>query len=124
MSLGSDIAAEVNAALRDASVSVGDGELIATLSHVDTDGFGPPNRPTPALTQDYPVAVVVSSFSALERQASSIQAGDVKVLCQALAVEPSTRDSITINGVRYQITNVTTLRPGGVALMHMLQCRR
>lgn len=123
MSNGTDIAAEVAAALEEGSAAVGDGEQTAYVLRRG-EASGPGNRPEFAPDDRYPTLAIVGSFSAMEQMGTSIEANDVKITCAVLAITPTTADKIEVSGIEYYIQQAETIRPGGVDLFHALQCRR
>lgn len=119
---GASIAAEVAAALREASAEVGDGTpLIATLRRT-TGGPATPWAADAETVTDYPVAVVVGSYRQGLIDGENIQARDRKVMMEA-GVAPTTDDRLIVSGTEYAILAVTPLSPGGVDLTYTLQCR-
>lgn len=86
---------------------------------------GPAHNPGPAVPLSYACTVVVTDFSASERQGTEIEVTDRKVLVSTggLPVAPATRDKITIGGKTFNVINVETLNPGGTSLLYTLQAR-
>lgn len=128
---GSQIAAEVAAALGEASAEVGTGApLVATITRI-TGADETTYPPVPGTPTDYTTTAVVSSYSARDRAGTNITERDVKVL---LAVpltdeagnttEPDNGDTLTLSDGRVlHIENVDPLQPGGVALMWTCRAR-
>lgn len=69
-----------------------------------------------------PCTVVVSSYSALERAASLIEEGDVKLMIRA-DVTPTTADRIEIATATYALQSVRQINPGGTVLYYEAQGR-
>lgn len=124
MSAGTDIAAEVAAALGEAATATGDGPFTATIIRA-----GEPDKstypPTPGADIELPVRALVGSYSMRDRESSLIQAGDIKVMIEAQGTVPKSSDKLRIDGgAPYSIISVAPVQPGGVALYFTVQARR
>lgn len=122
MSLGADLAAEIAAAVREAGAAVGNGPLIGQLlrrAPADTSVY----PVAPGAETALPVAMVLTAYSDRDRDGTTIRAGDVKVMIEAGAVEPSTSDRLTVGGRTYSIEAVKAIQPGGVVLYWEVQAR-
>lgn len=117
---GAAIAAEISAALREAAIESGDGELIATLTKVGTQ-VNPWDAPATLTT--HAVAVVVTEYDLWHVDGVLIQVQDRRVLVEAVGVVPEPADTLTIGGVVYNVVRCMPLAPGGVAVMYEVQCR-
>ena len=120
---GAAIAAEVAAALAEAGAVTGTGPLIATIRRRGT-ATGPAFAPTYGPDTLHTCTVVLSHYSARERDETSIAAADVKVLASAMDIDPTSADTLVVNGVDYEIVEATPVQPGGVVLMWEIQARR
>lgn len=123
MSFGTDIAAEVSAALAEASIATGDGELIGqvlTPGQTTGDPWAPNDQVDPS-SRD--ARMVISQFNVLEIDGSLIQATDRKIMVERMDPPPTTSDQISLAGKIYDIQSVDTLEPGGVAIYHKVQAR-
>lgn len=121
MTNASNLAAEIAAALAEGSAAVGDGPLTVTIIRAGAP-TGPSYDPTPGVDTAYPVNALVSEFSVMERNASLIDATDIKLLVAAgQGVVPTSQDRVTLNGKTRAIKNVAPLNPGGADLMYSLQ---
>lgn len=122
MSNGSDIAAEVAAALADGSSSAGDGPLVATIVRRGAM-TGPEYAPVYGPDTQHTCNVIVGSYSLRERVGTSIEASDLKVMASALDIEPNAADRIVIDGKSHEIVSATPTKPGGVVLYWTIQAR-
>ncbi|QDP60551.1 MAG: hypothetical protein Unbinned338contig1000_44 [Prokaryotic dsDNA virus sp.] len=121
MTNASTLAAEIAAALAEGSAAVGDGPLTVTIIRAG-ETTGPSYDPTIGPDQTFTVNALVSEFSVMERNASMIDATDVKLLVAAgQGVVPTSQDRVTLNGKTRAIKNVMPLQPGGADLMYSLQ---
>lgn len=127
---GQGIAAEIAAAVAEATAEVGIGSpLIGTITRK-----GPADRstypPTPGAPKDYTFAAMMDSFSVADHMATEISARDVKVLVtrpvrasDGEEIEPGNGDTLTVAGQTYSIVNVEATAQGGYAMMWECQCR-
>ena len=120
---GAGIAAEVAAALREASAETGDGTpLTATLRRTTGSPATPWAAGSGAVT-DYTVAALVGFYRAALIDGENIRMGDRKVMMEAGVAVPTTADRIIIGGSDYAIISVQPASPGGTDLYYTLQCR-
>lgn len=117
MSLGSDIAAEVAAALGEASSSVGDGELKAYVIRRG-ERTGPDFAPVYAADVAYECNAVVFSSTDRHQALGLVQRGDKSVMLSALSVRPEPNDRLQVSGMLYEIANVMPGEYGGVDLFY------
>jgi hypothetical protein len=94
---------------------------------------GPRYDPTPGASVDHPIRVVVTGYSARERDGTSILATDKKVLIAVgdLAVEPLPSHKLVLGGVEHRILGkdedgegVVKVSPGGVTVLYKAHARR
>lgn len=86
-----------------------------------TDNWDPqPDTPT-----DYPIKVVELDYTLRERESTLVLQGDKKLLVAVgtLPVEPSSADSVVLNGREYTIINVSPFAPGPVTVFYEMQVR-
>lgn len=125
------IAAEVADALR--SVGSTDAGYPGAIRRVEVSGGDPfdPGSGTETVTY-HDCTLVVTDYSLREREASSIGAGDKKVLIGAdVAVEPTNNDRLVIGmtaaeaagQLGREIVRVMPVAPAGVAVMFSCQVR-
>ncbi len=119
MSNGSDIAAEINAALIEATEATGDGPMMAVLRKAGTPG-GTPSRPTPGTPTLHTISMLDDTVRL--RDATGTLTGETErvISLAAIGVVPSKSDRIQIRGDWFEIETVTPLAPGGVDLMYEL----
>ena len=122
MSAGTDIAAEVAAALGEAATATGSGPLIGTIKRRGP-ATGPAYEPTYGPDAEHRCNVVFSRFTAREREGTSIEATDIKIIASALDITPTAADTIEVDGTSYEIVDAMPLQPGGVALMWTIAAR-
>jgi hypothetical protein len=122
MSAGSDIAAQIAAALAEAGAAVGDGPLIGVIKRKGAN-TGPDNKPVYGPELTYNFTVILGSFSERERADTAIKATDTKITVSVGAVVPAVSDKIAIQGVDYQIYGVDPLKAGGIDLMFKVWAR-
>jgi hypothetical protein len=122
MSNGSDIAAQVNAALAQASAATGSGVLIGTIRRRGPQS-GPSYEPVYGPDTLHTFNVVLGSFSERERAGTTILATDTKITAGASDVVPATSDRMVVRGVTYDIHKVNPLNPGGTDLKYTIWAR-
>lgn len=122
MSAGTDIAAEVRAALIEAATATGAGQLVGTVIRRGAL-IGPAYNPTYAADTLHSCVVIVRGYTAREREGTSIAATDLRVLASVLDINPTAADRLQVAGVTYEIVDAMPLQPGGVVLMWTLQVR-
>jgi hypothetical protein len=89
----------------------------------DTSTY-PPTVGTPTT---HGCTVVIDSYSAMDMASNAgIQVGDVKLLVSvpSLDITPGSGDSVKVSGDTYSVINVTTVQPGGVAVLYQIQGRK
>lgn len=87
------------------------------------------NPATGLATMDYRDEMVIGLaglFTEEQIDGTQVRRGDQRLLlaAQDLARAPTTADAILDGLETWQVVNVETVRPGGVALIHRLQVRR
>ena len=119
MTNGANIAAEISAALVEASSAVGDGPLTATIlrSGVKT---GPDYAPAFGPDVEYEFNAVIGRFNSDERSDTAVRSDDIKLLLGATGNTPVVGDSITVSGSEYDIYRVIPVATGGVYLMYTI----
>jgi hypothetical protein len=122
MSAGTDIASEVAAALGEAAAATGNGPLIGIIRRRGA-ATGPAYEPTYGPDTEHRCNVVLDTFTAREREGTSIAATDTKIMVSTLDIEPTAADTIEVDGTVYEIVDAMPLNPGGVVLMWILQAR-
>ena len=82
-----------------------------------SDGAGAPT--------EHPCSLVVTDYSLRERDASSIEANDRKVLVAAgtLDIEPQEDDALLSGAAEFAIVNVKAVAPGGTVVLYEIQAR-
>ena len=119
---GTDIAAEVAAALAEAAGDTGDGQqavLIRPASPQINPWDDPPGEPT-----ETSAWAVAEAYSKNMVDGTLIRAEDRRVMVEAVTPAPTTADRLSIGGVEYEIVRVDPEAPAGVALFFVCQCRR
>jgi hypothetical protein len=123
MTAGSDIAAEVSAAIAEAGAATGDGPLFATISRpgiADETTY----PVTPAAATTHTCTVVLTEYSDRDRNGTNIRVGDIKALIAPDAEsDPRNGDSLIVGGKTYKMVNVMAVKPGGIVLLWEVQCR-
>lgn len=122
MTAGTDIAAEIKAAYAEVGVAVGSGPLIGTITRKGAV-TGPDYAPTYGPDTEHSFTVILGSFSARERDGSSILATDTKISASVGDVVPAVSDKIAVQGVDYNVYGVDPLKPGGTDLNYMIWAR-
>lgn len=103
-------------------------ELIADFGQTGairrTVNSGDPWNPTQTDT-DYTVTLVVIDYENKDVDGTLIRQTDRHVLVSpdGLTVEPTTADSVVVDGATLAIINVKPLNPAGTLVMYDLQCR-
>lgn len=120
---GPEIAAEVAAAIIEAAEATGSGALTGTITRAGTidDSTHPPTVGAPV---DYACTLLWDTYSAYARATDAVKADDVRAYVSPDAeTAPRIGDKLTEGGKTFHIVNVSTLRPGGTALLYECQCR-
>jgi len=125
MSNGSDIAAEIAAALAEVGTDTGTGPLVATVTRAPADS---PVNPWDAAAEDepteYSINVIRDAWKFGEVNGTSILATDLKLMAAAGTVVPKPKDKITVSGEVYNIMDVMPEAVGGVDLYYIIQARK
>ncbi len=123
MSAGTDIAAEVSAAIAEAGAATGDGELTGTISRpgvADESSY----PVTPAAPTTFACTLILLEYSDRDRDGTNIRIGDLQALIAADAEsDPRNGDSLIVSGKTYRMLAVNAVKPGGGVLMWDVQCR-
>lgn len=128
---GFDIAEEIAAALAEAGEAVGDGPLLCTLRKAGAGGRETPWDTTPEPGPDLYELTALEVYLRL-RDASGTLTGEQirKLTVNATGAEPVNGDEIAVGVAKdavtpetkfAEITQVTKVAPGGVALMYELE---
>ena len=122
---GASIAAKVTAGLKAAGAKTGNGAPLAgtiiRTSGADETTYPPP----PGAETKYACSVVLSSYSARDRQGTEITARDMKALIAADAeTDPRNGDALRVAGQTFNIVNVEAVQPGGEVLRWKAQARK
>jgi hypothetical protein len=126
MSNADDIAAQIAAALGQASEAVGDGPLLISVLRVGAM-TGPAHKPTQGPDLVYPnVNALFQTYSTYERGSSLVESTDIKLLIGAgQGVTPETTDTIRFAGEmrKHVIKRIEPLQSGGVGLFYTLHLK-
>jgi len=109
------IAAEVAAALAEVGFAV-------TL-HRPGAATGPEWDPTPGAPTDHPLRVMQDMLGLGLIDGANIRAGDLRLMCAAEGIRPTTADRVTAQGVSYAVIVCEPFAPGGVDLYYDLVLR-
>jgi hypothetical protein len=121
---GAEIASEVAAAISEAGAEVGDGTpLTGSIIRV-TGADESTYPPTPGTPTSYACTLILTDYSARDRDGTNITDRDLKAMISPDAeTEPRNGDSLQVQGRTYSIENVTPYQPGGVVLYYIAQVR-
>ncbi|CAB4137347.1 hypothetical protein UFOVP317_29 [uncultured Caudovirales phage] len=119
---GAQIAAEVNAALAEASIATGDGVLTVTLLQPAVQPMSPWDSPAGAPIE-HEVNAVISDYPLSMIDDTLIRQGDKRIMVSATGPAPKVNWRVISGGVNYAILRVREIGPGGVALYYELQAR-
>ena len=126
MSNADDIAAQIAAALGEASEAVGDGPLIVSVIR-DGAQSGQSHKPTYGADVVFPnVNALFETYSTFERGSSLVESTDIKLLIGAgQGVVPENTDTIQFAGEtrKHVIKRVEPVQTGGVGLFYTLHLK-
>lgn len=108
-------AAEVAAALAEVGFT-------ATLTRPGTP-TGPSYDPTPGTPSTHDLRVMQDSLGLGMIDGTTIRAGDLRLMCAAEGIRPTTADRVTVQGVSYAVALCEPFAPGGVDLYYDLLLR-
>lgn len=108
-------AAEVAAALDEVGFT-------ATLTRPGAP-TGPSYDPTPGTPTTHALRVMQDSLGLGLIDGTTIRAGDLRLMCAAEGIRPTTADRVTVAGVSYAIVRCEPYAPGGVDLFYELLLR-
>lgn len=112
----SAVAAEVAAAIAEVGFA-------ATLKRPDTGPATPWDAATVIPGAEIPVTILSDTYDLRHIDGTLIRAQDRRIM-MASTVVPTENDRLIIAGVTHQIVRVTTLEPGGIALLFEVQARK
>lgn len=86
---------------------------------------GPAYNPSRGAPIEFDVDLLISSFTAMDIDGTTIKQEDIKVLASATGLpdDIGAADQLLIGDVPYQIINAVPTTPAGVVLFYTLQCR-
>lgn len=122
---GMEIASEVAAAIAEAGAEVGSGSPLAgaIIRAVGADETVYP--PVAGTDQEFACTVLLSNYTARDRDGTQVTARDVRVTISPDAgTDPRNGDRLRVGGVIYSIEEVMAVQPGGVVLMWKCRARR
>jgi hypothetical protein len=124
MSAGTELAAEVSAAIAEATAAVGDGSLIGTIKRKGAIVGGTDYSPIYGDPILHAFNVVIGTFTNREREGTAILATDIKITCGVGGTIPVISDTISVGDVDYKLYGADPVRTGGVDLLFTLWARR
>lgn len=121
---GVELASEIAAAIAEAGSDVGSGTplvgQIVRISGADETTY----PPTAGSETSYDCTLVLSEYSAMDRDGTNITTRDVKVLIASDAeTDPRNGDRLEVSGNTYELVNVIPVMPGGTVLLWRCQAR-
>lgn len=119
MSNGTDIAAEIDAALREAAAATGDGAYVAML-HRTTGGSDTPWGSAVATLLTFPLTVLedgVSTRYSRDAGGALIPRTARVLTVSATGEAPQTGDEIGLADGRHEVVRVNPVQPGGTVLL-------
>ena len=123
MTNASDIQAEINAALAEATASVGNGPLQVTIVRKGARS-GPDYEPVYASDTEHTVNGLIGSYTAFERSGGLIEQTDIKLTIAAgQGIDPTNADHVRIDDKIHEIKSVTPSKPAGEPLSYKLQVK-
>jgi hypothetical protein len=121
---GSEIAAEVSLAIAEAGAEIGDGTPLSGTILRTTGADESTYPPTPGTTQEYTCKMILTDYSARDRDGTNITDRDVKAMIAADAeTAPQNGDRLRVSGRTYSFVNVMPYQPGGTVLFYNAQVR-
>ena len=121
---GADIAADVAAAIREATAEVGAGVALTGVLVRSSGADESTYPPTAGTDTEYPCALMWGRYDARDRDGTNITARDVRAMIAAdVAVAPQTGDRLKVGGKVFHVVNVGALQPGGTVIMWDVQAR-
>ena len=117
---GTQIAAEVDAALASLAPELGSGAFSIVLVRACSQATP---WATPGADETFNLTGNVMSYSRMEIDGTTILATDRKVMVSALGERPTTADRLRIAGEDYAIVSVMDEAPQGVPLYYTVQAR-
>lgn len=121
---GASIAAEVSAAIAQASAEVGNGTALqGTITRAGSPSGVFPFDPVSGSST--PCTLILSQFSDNDRAGGDVRVGDVRAMIatDGLTLDPSNGDRLTVAGRSYNLVTVSPYKPGGVVLYWIAQAR-
>lgn len=109
------IAAEVAAALAEVGFT-------ATLLRRGA-ATGPEWDPAQGPDTPHPLTVMQDTLGLGLIDGSTIRAGDMRLMCAAEGIRPTTADRVTVQGITYAVVLCEPFAPGGVDLFYDLLLR-
>ena len=121
---GAGIATEVAAAIAEAGAEVGLGVPLSGAIIRTTGADESVYPPVAGSSTEYACNLILSQYSARDRDGTNITTRDVKAMISPdAATEPLNGDRLRVQGITYSVVNVMPYRPGGVVLYYICQVR-
>lgn len=124
MTPGEAKAARVSAGLARAGAATGAGTALTGSILRKSGADETTNPPTPGVETAYACTLLLTEYSARDRDGTNITARDVKALIAPdAATDPRNGDRLSVGGKTYSLVAVTAIQPGGTVLVWEAQCR-
>ena len=95
-----------------------------TFTRVTYGAYDPVSGTSPETSATFTANAVKEEFSAFERNDSSIQVDDIKLIAEAVSDGFEVDDSITIESEEYKLIRVDPIKPGPTVVAWTLQARK
>lgn len=96
----------------------------ATLTQPGTS-TGPEYDPTPGTPTEYAVTVVESRFSMADKAGTLVQEDDrMFLMSTANDPAPSLKGTMTVGSDTLQVVNLEPVKPGSIAMLWRVHCRK
>lgn len=95
-----------------------------TFTRVTYGAYDPVSGTSEETSATFTANAVKDEFSAFERNDSSIQVDDIKLIAEAVTEGFLIDDAITVESEEYKLTRVNPIKPGAVVVAYELQARK
>ena len=121
----SDLASTIYSAVLGAKGKLGSLVIQATLKTATVASYNAASGVKSTATTDKSIDVVVDKFAFNEIDGEQVKSSDVKlVMFNNDDTVPSLSDKVVMNGVTYDLINVSPVQAGSKVIIFMLQLRR
>ena len=95
---------------------------VLTFTHIELGVYDPETGTSPETATTYTANIVKDEFSSFERNDSSIEVNDIKLIGEVASF--AIDDTVSIESEDYRVVKVNPIKPGPTVVAYELQVRK